>query len=153
MSKKLLPNRISKTVATNAESEFRLALQVMMRLLGDDTPIPEDDYKALRKIADKLKSETDDVYAVGKENPEFWDELTPLPEISKDKLYYEFCDACRAMLQPLLVKLDKEQNLAGAEYYNACNVYEENVAIKRQRGNAKAQNVQTQLNAAVRNVL
>jgi hypothetical protein len=39
MSKKLLPNRISKTVAPTAESEFPLALNVMMRLLGEDTPI------------------------------------------------------------------------------------------------------------------
>ena len=150
MNKKLLPNRISKTVAPNAESEFRQALQVMLRLFGEDTPISDEAYKSLRKIADRLKLETDDVYAIGKENPEFWDEQTPLPEIAKDKLFYEFCDTCRSMLHPLLIKLDKEQNIAGAEYYNACNVYEENVAIKRQRGHPKANTVQTQLNAITR---
>jgi hypothetical protein len=150
MSKKLLPNRISKTVAPTAESEFRLALNVMMRLLGEDTPISADDYKSLRKIADKLKVETDDVYAIGKENPEFWDEQTPLSEVTKDKTFYEFCDMCRSMMLGFLIKLDKEQNIAGSEYYNSCNIYEENVDTKRQRGNQKAQNVQTQLNAIQR---
>jgi hypothetical protein len=145
MSKKLLPNRSSKTVALHAESEFRQALQGMLRLFGEDTPISDDDYKSLRKIADKLKTETDDVYAIAKENPEFWDEQTPLSEVTKDKIFYEFCDACRSMLQSLLLKIDKEQNIAGAEYYNACNVYEENVALKRQRSSAKAQNIQAQL--------
>jgi hypothetical protein len=150
MSKKLLPNRSSKTVAPNAESEFRQALQVMLRLFGEDTVITDDDYKSLRKIADKLKQETDDVYAIGKENSEFWEEQTPLPEVTKDKAFYEFCDMCRSMLQSLLLKMDKEQKIAGAEYYNSCNVYEENVALKQQRGNAKAQTVQKQLDAIPR---
>jgi hypothetical protein len=150
MSKKLLQNRISKTVTPDAQEKFRRALQIMSELLGEDTFISDAEYKSLRKIADKLKLESDDVFAVAQETPEFFDETTPAQEVEKDKSFYEFCDACRSMLSAFQIKLDREQNLAGAEYYNACSVYEENVDFKRARGNLKAQNVQAQLHKIVR---
>lgn len=152
MSKKLLSNRISKVVAPDAVSKVRQAIQLLDEVLGEDTQISDDDYKALRKIADKLKRECDDVFDIAKENTEFIEAPLTLEEIDKDKKYYEFCDIIRSMFKSVLLKLEREQNIAGAEYYNACIVYEEDVDTKVQRGNnAKAQNVQAQLKAIERN--
>lgn len=152
MSKKLLSNRISKVVAPDAVSKVRQAIQLLDEVLGEDTQISDDDYKALRKIADKLKRECDDVFDIAKENTEYIEAPLTLEEIDKDKKYYEFCDIIRSMFKSVLLKLEREQNIAGAEYYNACIVYEEDVDTKVQRGNnAKAQNVQAQLKAIERN--
>jgi hypothetical protein len=150
MSTKLLPNRSSKTVAPNAVAKLRQAIQLLHEVLGDDTPIEEAEYAKLRKIADKLKQESDDVFTIARENPDFVEAPLSVAEIEKDKTYYELCDLARALLKAVTLKLDREQNIAGSEYYNSCNIYEENVDTKRQRGNQKAQNVQTQLNAIQR---
>ena len=152
MSKKLLPNRISKVIEPDAIPKVRQAIQLLDEVLGADTQISEEDYKSLRKIADKLKRECDDVYDIAKENTEFIEAPLTLEEIDKDRKYYEFCDLIRSMLKALSLKLEREQNIAGAEYYNACSVFEEDVDTKVERGNnAKAQNVQAQLKAIDRN--
>jgi hypothetical protein len=152
MSKKLLPNRISKVIAPDAVTKVRQAIQLLNEVLGDDTQISDEDYKGLRKIADKLKRECDDVYDIAKENTDFVEAPLSVDEMGKDKTYYELCDMILSMLKALLLKLEREQNIAGAEYYNACSVFEEDVDTKVKRGgNAKAQNVQAQLKAIDRN--
>jgi hypothetical protein len=152
MSKKLLPNRSSKTVAPDALSKVRQAIQLIMEVLGDDTDISDADYKGLRKIADKLKRECDDVFEIAKENGNFVEAPLSIEEMQKDKEYYELCDSIRALLKSLIIRLDREQNIAGAEYYNACSVFEDDVDAKVNKGsNPKAQNVQAQLAAIERN--
>ena len=151
MVKKILPNRISKLPPPEVKTKIRQVIQLLDEILGDNTPISDDDYKSLRKIADKLKQECDDVFAIAIENPEFLDESNSIVEMEKDKRYYELCDTIRSMLNGMLIKLDKEQNIAGAEYFNACSIFEDNVKIKAGRGNAKAQNVKAQLDLINRN--
>ncbi|MBL7816349.1 MAG: hypothetical protein JNL70_15115 [Saprospiraceae bacterium] len=151
MGKKLLDNRISKTVAPDALSKVRQAMQLLDEALGEEISITAEDYKALRKIADKLKRVTDDVYDIAKENTDFIEEPVTLAEIQKDKTFYEFCDDVFALLKAFILRLEKEQNVAGAEYYNALCIYEDDVSRKAAKGNAKAQNVKAQLDAVDRN--
>jgi hypothetical protein len=153
MSKKLLPNRSSKTVAPDALSKVRQAVALLEEVLGDPTPISEDDYKALRTIADKLKRVTDDVYEIAKENESFIKPPLLLVEITKDKAFYELCDSIRALLKAFFIRLEREQNIAGAEYFNGCNVFEGDVddEIARDANNAKALNIKAQLNSVDRN--
>lgn len=151
MSKKLLPNRISKVVAPDALTKVRQAVQLLNEVVGDDTPISDEEYKGLRKIADKLKRISDDVYEIAKENTDFVEEPLTITEITKDKLFYELCDSIRALLNAFNLKLEREQNIAGAEYFNACNVFEGDIDDKVGRGNTKAQNIKAQLNGIDRN--
>jgi hypothetical protein len=145
MSKKLLQNRTSKKVTADTQIKFRQALQMMLDLLGEDTPMSDAEYVSLRKIADKLKTETDDVFAIAKESNDFLEESTPLEVVENYKTFYEFCDNCRSMLGPLLFKLNREQNIAGGQYFNACMMYEDNVSIQVARNNPKARAVKAQL--------
>ena len=145
MSNKILSNRLSKVVTPDALVKVSQAIQLLNEVLGDETPISVEEYDSLRKIADKLKQETDDVFDIAKQAPDFLEEQHSLEEMSKDKGYYELCDNIRAKIKSAMTKLEREQNIAGAEYYNACVIYEENVGIKAKRGNAKAQNVLLQL--------
>ena len=151
MVKKILPNRISKLPPPEVKTKIRQVVQLLDEILGDNTPVSDEEYKSLRKIADKLKQECDDVFAIAVENSEFLDESHSIVEMEKDKHYYELCDSIRSMLNGMLIKLDKEQNMAGAEYFNACSIFEDNVKIKAGRGNAKAQNVKAQLDLINRN--
>jgi uncharacterized protein with gpF-like domain len=146
MVKKILPNRISKTVAPDAVAKIRQAVQLIHEALGENTPILEEDYKALRKISDKLKQESDDVYAVAQEHLELVEAPLSITELSKDKSYYEFCDKVAAMLKPALIKMEREQNIAGSEYHNGCSMFEAHVAVKIGHGDTQAQNAQIQLN-------
>jgi hypothetical protein len=50
MAKKLLPNRISKTVQPNALTKVRQAAQLILEVIGEDTPMSEEEYKSLLKI-------------------------------------------------------------------------------------------------------
>jgi hypothetical protein len=146
MSKKVLPNRISKTVSADALTRVRGAIQVFQEVLGADTRLSETEYKSLRKIATKLKQEKDEVFAIAQENPELTEPPFALDEMAKDKAFYECCEQIRALLEPILLKLDREQNLAGAEYANACSLFEEHIALKVERGHPKAQYIKLQLN-------
>ena len=56
-----------------------------------------------------------------------------------DKNYYEDADTIRSIVKPFFDKLEKEQNIAGSEYYNAMAVYDENVKYKANRDNSRAQ--------------
>jgi argonaute-like protein implicated in RNA metabolism and viral defense len=145
MSKKLLANRLSKIVAPDALSKVRQAILSLHDILGADIAISDEDYKSLAKIADTRKRITDDVFNIIKENQDLLDAPLSIEEIEKDKLYYELCDDIRGLLSSFVLKLDKEQNIAGAQYYNACSVFEDDIATKVGRNNAKAQNVQSQL--------
>ena len=145
MSKKLISNRNSKKVTTDTQVRFRQALQTMLDLLGEDTPMSDAEYTSLRKIADKLKTETDDVFAIAKEADDFLEDSTPVNVVEDYKTFYEFCDNCRSMLAPLLFKLNREQNIAGGQYFNACMIYEDNVSIQVARNNPKARVVKAQL--------
>jgi hypothetical protein len=146
MVKKLLPNRSSKTVAPDALAKIRQAAQLIHEAAGEMTAISEEDYKALRKISDKLKQECDDVYAVAEVNVALIEAPLSFTEMSKDKSYYEFGDKAFAILKPALIKLEREQNIAGSEYYNGCSIFEGTVATKVGYGNPQAQNAQIQLN-------
>jgi hypothetical protein len=151
MSTKLLLNRSSKTVAPNAVAKLRQAIQLLHEVLGDETPIDEAEYLKLRKIADKLKQECDDVFTIAREHPDFVEAPLSVSELEKDKTFYELCDLARALLKAVLLKLDREQNIAGAEYFNGCTVFESDVEAKFKRGMPKAQNVYAQLKAIHRN--
>ena len=153
MSKKLLPNRISKTVAPDALSKVRQAIQLLNEALGEEIPISDEDYKGLRKIADVLKRVTDDVFEIAKENTDFIEAPMTEAEIAKDKTFYELCDSIMALLKAFILRLEREQNIAGAEYFNACNVFESDVAdkVNRDKTNVKAQNILAQLNGIDRN--
>jgi hypothetical protein len=149
---KLLPNRISKVVLLEAAlKKIEEAVLILDACLGEDTQISDEDYAALRKIADKLKLQCDDVFTIAKANRDFVEAPLSIEEMDKDKLFYEFCDKVRAALKSFLIKLDREQNIAGAEYFNGCNVFESDVDAKIKRGNnAKAQNIKAQLDAVDR---
>jgi argonaute-like protein implicated in RNA metabolism and viral defense len=146
---KMLPNRISKIVMLEtALLKVGEALAILDAVVGEDTQISDEDYKSLRKIADTLKRQSDDVFDVIKLNPEFLEAPLTIAEMDKDKLFYELCDKIRAAILAFMIKLEREQNIAGAEYYNACCVFESDIDDKIKRGNnAKAQNVQAQLDA------
>jgi hypothetical protein len=146
MVKKLLPNRISKTVALDAMAKIRQAAQLINEAVGEMTAISEEDYKALRKISDKLKQECDDVYAVAEVNVALIEAPLSFTEMGKDKTFYEFCDKAFATLNPALIKLEREQNVSGSEYLNGCGMFEANVATKVGYGNPQAQNAQILLN-------
>jgi hypothetical protein len=146
MSKKVLPNRVSKTIPANALDRVHGAVEVIRQVLGEAVPISEADYKSLRKIAAKLKQETDEVFALAQANPELTEAPFTVTEMSKDKSFYEFCDTVYGLLQSVLLQVEREQNIAGAEYANSSSLFEEHVALKSERGHPKAQNVQLQLN-------
>jgi hypothetical protein len=151
MATPLLPNRISKKIAPDALMKIRQAMQLLQEALGEDTFISDDDYKALPKMADKRKQETDDVLMIAQNNSEFIEAPLALPEIEKDKAFYELCDFIMALLKPILIKLQREQNIAGAEYLNACRVFEKIVGFKAEQGSPKAKNVLIQLSQINRN--
>ena len=153
MNRKLLPNRSSKAPAADALTKVRQAIQLLNEALGDEIAITDEDYKSLRKIADKLKRITDDVFEIAKENTDFVKAPLSVAEMTKDKAFYELCDSIRALLDAFMLRLEREQNVAGAEYHNACSVFEGDVDndVKRDSSNAKAMNVQAQLEKIDRN--
>ena len=153
MNRKLLPNRSSKAPAVDALTKVRQAIQLLNEALGDEIAITEEDYKGLRKIADKLKRITDDVFEIAKENTDFVKSPLSVAEMTKDKAFYELCDSIRALLDAFTLRLEREQNVAGAEYHNACSVFESDVdnEVKRDSNNAKAMNVLAQLDKIDRN--
>jgi hypothetical protein len=151
MVKKVLPNRSSKTVKPDATAKLQQAVQIFLDLLGEDTPMSEDEYKALYKIADKRKQECDDVFGLMKANPALVKKPLSVAETQKDKDYYEFCDVVQAALKSLKNKADREQNIAGGEYINSCSVFETDVNADAHRGDAHAQTVQADLKKVNRN--
>jgi hypothetical protein len=151
MVKKLLPNRNSKVIAADAWARIEQAVLVIQQALGEIIAISEEEYKGLRKISDKLKQESDDVFAIAKANPELLDSPLSVKEIEKDKVFYELCDKLQALLNPILLQLVREQNIAGAEYLNACSFFETMVALKAAQGNPKAQHVHLLLSKVSRN--
>jgi hypothetical protein len=150
MAKKLLPNRLSKTVPFNALMKIRQAMQLIIEVIGEDTPISEAEYKALLKIADRRKQACDDVLAIMQEHPQLV--LSPLSvaETQKDKAFYEICDQIQSMFNNILIRLKREQNIAGAEYANACSIFESDVDAKAMRGDTEAQIVQNELKSVNR---
>ena len=151
MVKKLLPNRTSKVVAADAWTKIEQAVMVIQEALGEIIAISEEDYKGLRKISDKLKQETDDVFAIAKANPDLVEAPISVREMEKDKNFYELCDNLQALLNPILLQLVREQNIAGAEYLNACSFFETTMTLKAAQGNPKAQHVQILLSKVNRN--
>jgi hypothetical protein len=150
MAKKLLPNRISKTVQPNALTKVRQAAQLILEVIGEDTPMSEEEYKSLLKIADKRKQTCDDISAIMQEHPKLVLEPLSVEEIQKDKAFYEICDQIQSIFNNVLIRLKREQNIAGAEYANACSVFESDVDAKAMRGDMEAQIVQTELKAVNR---
>jgi hypothetical protein len=151
MATPLLPNRLSKKIAPDALTKIRQAIQLLQEALGEDTFIADADYKALPKMADKRKQETDDVYGIAQNYPEFMEAPLSFAEIERDKAFYELCDFIMVLLKPVLIRLEREQNIAGAEYLNACRVFEQIVAFKAAQGSSKAKNILIQLSQINRN--
>lgn len=146
MAKKLLPNRISKIIGPEKIARARVLVQELMDILGEDTQISDEDYKALTKVSDKRKLEADDTFDIEQSFPEFIEEPLTIVEVEKDKNYYEDSDTLRSIIKPFNDKLEKEQNIAGAEYHNSGIVYEDNVKIKAARDNSRAQLALKQIN-------
>ena len=147
MSKKILPNRISKIVTPEMRAKVVQGFQLLNEALGEDTLISDEDYKKLRKLADVSKLTCDDVYDIAKANQGFIEEPLTFEEITKDKEFYEFCDEIYVLKKSFDLKLEREQNLGGSEYANAMSVFENDIKDKVNRGgnNAKAVNVKNQL--------
>ncbi len=150
-SRELLPKRLNKPLPPDAEEQLNLHLQKVMELLGNDTPISESDYDKLRVIADTLKPQCDDLFDIVVANPEF---LQPEPgsehltvqDIRNDKLYYEFCDKFPGAVAAMMLRMKREQIIAGAQYENALGIYAENVERAANRGtNQKAKLVLEQI--------
>ena len=151
MAKKLLPIPFSKAIGDEKLARARVIIKELMDMLGNDTPISDDDYKALVKISDKRKLEADDTFEVSKTFTEFIEEPLTVEEIGKSGSYYEDSDSIRAIAKPFMDKLDKEQNIAGAIFYNGNSVFEDNVKIKAGRDNSRAQLALKQLSDLKRN--
>ena len=145
MAKKLLPNRISKTVPQDALMKIRQAAQLIMDVVGEDTPMSEEEYQALNKIADKRKLACDDILSIMHEHPKMVLEPLSMAEMQKDKAFYEVCDQIQSVFNNVLIRLKREQNIAGAEYANACSIFERDVEAKVLRGDTEAQIIQTEL--------
>ena len=139
MAKKILPNRLSKIIGPKGVARTRVLVKELMDIMGDDTAISDEDYKAQIKISDKRKLEADDSFEIAQTFTEFIEEPLTLAEIEIDKNYYEDADTIRSIIKPFFDKLEKEQNIAGSEYYNAMLVYDENVKYKAGRDNSRAQ--------------
>jgi hypothetical protein len=151
MVKKVLPNRISKAVSPDAAARLQQAVQIILDLLGEETQISLDDYNALYKIADKRKLECDEVYGLMKANPSLVKQPLSVAETQKDKAFYEFCDEIQAALKSIKTRTDREQNIAGGEYVNACSLFETDVNAEAHRGIGAAQMVQAELKKISRN--
>ena len=139
MAKKILPNRLSKIIGPKGVARTRVLVKELMDIMGDDTAISDEDYKAQVKISDKRKLEADDSFEIAQVFSEFIEEPLTLEEVNIDKNYYEDADTIRSIVKPFFDKLEKEQNIAGSEYYNAMAVYDENVKYKANRDNSRAQ--------------
>ena len=151
MSKKVMRYYKPKPVTPEREAKVIQGFQLLDEALGEDTEITEEEYKALRVIADKLKLVTDDVFDIVKENTDSIQAPLSLEDMTHHKENYEFCDMIRAKKASFVIKLDKEQNISGSKYFNSCNVFEGDIAAKIKRGNnPKAQNVKTQLDGVNR---
>jgi hypothetical protein len=151
MATPLLPNRSSKNIAPDALIKIRQAIQLLQEAIGEDTFISDVDYKALPKMADKRKQETDDVLMIVQNNIEFVETPLSIVEIEKDKAFYELCDVIQSLLKPFLIQLQREQTIAGAEYMNACGIFEQIVGFKAAQGSSKAKNIGIQLSQINRN--
>jgi hypothetical protein len=151
MIKKLLANRSIKTIRPEDAVKVAQALRVIQSVLGEPIAISEEEYKSLRKISDKLKQETDEVFFIAKANPNLVEAPVSLLELEKDKSFYEFCEQLEASLLPIVVQAQRERTVSGAEYFNGCGFFETGVEFKAAQGIAQAQQVQLLLNKIKRN--
>ena len=144
MAFQLLPNRVSKSLPADAEAQARTAVDTLLNLLGNDTPITDGDYKSLHFMAGKRKQQTDDYHEVMRNNPTYLEE-PPIEEVTKDRRYYEFCDFLESLLEKVNIRRIREQNIAGAEYENAAKSYKSTVLYKASRNDANAKLIAKQL--------
>ena len=124
---KLLPFRFTKTLAPDARAKARLHVNELIKLWGEATPVDEDYYKTMFKIADKRKVICDDVYSVMVEFPNGVEAPTTVEEATNGKNFYEFGDFMSGLLKPLTYIIEHEQNVGGASYNSVCSLFEKNV--------------------------
>ena len=74
MAKKILPNRLSKVIGPKGVARTRVLVKELMDIMGDDTAISDEDYKAQVKISDKRKLEADDSFEIAQVFSEFIEE-------------------------------------------------------------------------------
>ena len=139
MAKKILPNRILKVIGPPKIARTRVLVDELMELLGDDTIISDEDYQAQIKISDKRKLEADDSFEIAQVFPELVEEPSTVKGANAEKNYYEDADTIRSIAKPFFDKLNKEQNIAGSQYYTAMSLFDENVKYKAGRDNSRAQ--------------
>jgi hypothetical protein len=151
MVKRILLARIPKTVKPDAVAKLQQAVQLFSEIIGEDTPMSDEDYKAMYKIADKRKQECDDVFALMKTNPTLVKKPLSIAETQQEKDYYEFSELIRAALKSLTLRNDREQNISGGKYIHICSLFEMDVRADVLRGETQAQNVQTELKQINRN--
>lgn len=142
---KLLPNLNSRTLTEAEMKTIFDAANTIDTQLGTPTPITQEAYDALAKLGDVLKIEYDAVFNVTREHPKYLDEEQTIDEIEKDKLACEQYDLIVAHLQKLLAKVVRERGIRGAEYRNACSIYEENVVNSVKKGRLEAQMIKDRL--------
>ena len=139
MAKKILLNRTPKVIGLEGIARSRVLVKELMDILGNDTIMPDEDYKAQIKISDKRKLQADDSFEIAQVFTELLEESLTVKEVNFEKSYYEDADTIRSIAKPFFDKLDKEQNIAGSQYYNAMALFDENVKYKAGRDNSRAQ--------------
>ena len=139
MAKKILLNRTPKVIGPEGIALARVLVKQLMDILGDDTIIPDEDYKAQIKISDKRKLEADDSFEIAQVFPEIIEEPLTVKRVNGEKSFYEDADTIRSIAKPFFDKLNKEQNISGSQYYTAMSLFDENVKYKASRNNSRAQ--------------
>ena len=145
----LLPNRVSKVLTPEKKTRITELLNLIVAELGEMTAIPEADYRVLAKIGEKNIFLYDFLKVVMDKSPEFINVDLPIEEITKDRTYFGDIEWLKASVKRILFDaLNHEQGIVGAEYRNATGIFEENVATRVARGDAKAILVQDEIDKA-----
>ena len=136
---KILPNRSSKTLTAANLEAIKGAIQTIIENLGEPIVITDDDFNALARMGETLKTVCDAVLEVAIDDPSYLEDEQPLEEVQKDKTFHEQMDDVRKLVKKVTFILDREQGVCGAEYRNAIGNYEANVKAKVNKGSEKAQ--------------
>ena len=135
----LLPNRVSKTLTPEKKTRITELLNLIVAELGDMTVIPDADYRGLAKIGEKNIFLYDFLKIVMDEFPDFINADLPIEEITKDRVYFADIEWVKTSVKRILLDaINHEQGIVGAEYRNATGIFEDNVATRVARSDAKA---------------
>ena len=145
----LLPNRISKTIPPENLIRIEELANLLVAELGTLTQIPEAEYKKLAKLGEKNIILYDLIKKVMVKYPEYIETDLPLVENTKDRTYFRDLEKAKTIIKEVFLDvIEHEQGIVGAEYRNGVAVFEDNVAIRVARNDAKAKLVQDEIESA-----